>query len=394
MICRTPEAANELLTISGGLSLLLQIAEEQGTTTAIGARLPQPATLSAPPIDSAATAGLTAARALATVLWLAPADSLGIGLAPGESGRGAAFDVLSMGGLKWVLALAEQSSSPADHLLVSRALATMCHSLPDLELQRYFLTLQASYNRHKHDTPVGTLVGSLKKMLVWQRQYSNHATEQDMFMSKDCIRECFAAFWALAKKEPSLAARLSLVRALCEELLRGGTTDKEVLRQARSCLYLLDPENPAALLSAAESEALPENWSPFTSRNQEHVEVPLPSNSPEANMCEWLINANIHKHGGARGRTSTGKEPSRFRVLSVRRIQNRPLFVNYAHRRSQMLAKYADSLQFTDGNEWLQGADRAVLTDEVLQKVGFGNHLLDRRVNEVRAPISSGSSPH
>ena len=95
-VCETPGAANELLAKRGGLGLLLETAEiEDGGEAVAGA----------------------AARALATVLWQAPGDSLGLGLAPGDSGKGAAYDVLQRGGLKWVLMLAARSASPADHLL-------------------------------------------------------------------------------------------------------------------------------------------------------------------------------------------------------------------------------------------------------------------------------------
>ena len=38
-------------------------------------------------------------------------------------------------------------------------------------------------------------------------------------MCQDSVRECFTAFSTLAK-EPTRAVRLSIVRAMCEELLR------------------------------------------------------------------------------------------------------------------------------------------------------------------------------
>ena len=85
-------------------------------------------------------------------------------------------------------------------------------------------------------------------------------------------------------------------------------------------------------------------------------------------------------------------------MLSVRRIQDRALFTNYAHRRAQLLAKYSDSLSFTAGNEWLQRPGKGVLTDAVLDQLqlqgsgGGGLGSLDRRVNEKLLFHGTGNS--
>ena len=64
-----------------------------------------------------------------------------------------------------------------------------------------------------------------------------------------------------------------------------------------------------------------------------------------------------------------------FVVNRAVRIQNMPLWRDYAHRREAMVAKYGDALAHSDANEWL--STRPILT-ATNQVVG----LLERRANE------------
>jgi hypothetical protein len=106
------------------------------------------------------------------------------------------------------------------------------------------------------------------------------------------------------------------------------------------------------------------------------VECEIQRGSWEWMMLEQQMNANIHKHGSKYGTVpGSGKDPRSFPMVRAVRIQNLPLWRDYAHRRETMLAKYGDALAHSDANEWL--STRPILT-ATNQVVG----LLEHRANE------------
>jgi hypothetical protein len=87
----------------------------------------------------------------------------------------------------------------------------------------------------------------------------------------------------------------------------------------------------------------------------------------------------------------SGGDPKSFPLVRAVRIQNLPLWRDYAHRKEAMLAKYGnDALAHSDANEWLRTRPILTATNQV-------TGLLERCVNEhylfhVR-PSASNSPP-
>jgi hypothetical protein len=122
-------------------------------------------------------------------------------------------------------------------------------------------------------------------------------------------------------------------------------------------------------------QVVPHYWKP-QSANQQTVEWEVERGSWEWMMLEQQMNANIAQHGSRFGTVpGSGKEPRSFPMVRAVRIQNIPLWRDYAYRRQAMIAKYGDALAHSDANEWL--STRPILT-ATNQVVG----LLERRVNE------------
>lgn len=57
------------------------------------------------------------------------------------------------------------------------------------------------------------------------------------------------------------------------------------------------------------------------------------------------------------------KDPRSFPIVRAVRIQNMPLWRDYAHRREELVAKYGDALAHSDANEWL--TTRSVCSPEL-----------------------------
>jgi hypothetical protein len=326
---------------------------------------------------------LDAAAALANILWLSPnvastepAPNLFDELAPSSF----TDIILERNALRWILILAKSSDAPADHLLVVRAISTLCHTLPQQRLQDTVLHMSPGYDEHVYEGPIDTLVASVRKMLTRHRHPG--LLESDLRKCQDAMRECFQTFRTLAKSRQN-HTQLAGVRTLCEHLLSQAMHSEDVVQQARTVMILLDPDNPAAhRVDGGLSAVRPEHW---TKDGQDHVEVELSRGSPEFQMCEQLINGNIAQHGGAMGRTpGTLEDPASFRVVRVVRIQDRHLYREYQHKRSSLRSKYADSLQFVDGSEWITDG-KPILTDTILKNHQDVAHVcgrLDEKVNE------------
>lgn len=326
---------------------------------------------------------LDAARAIAQVLWMAEqAQDI-------DGGGGATQNLIEGGGVHSVLRLAAQSIAVDDTLLVAKALNALCQ---DEKTQADVLQITASHSggnagthseegRVNHDSVIRTLIK------LERNAHSQSRTVYDQHC--EVKREIWQALQSLsAQQRNHTRLKSDGVGTLCIERCAdsdlGSTQTSEADSLARQVLQQLDPNADQTVLAAAYRPAkqlvprgvvVPHYWKP-QSTNQQMVECEIQRGSWEWMMLEQQMNANIHKHGSKYGTVpGSGKDPRSFPMVRAVRIQNLPLWRDYAHRRETMLAKYGDALAHSDANEWL--STRPILT-ATNQVVG----LLEHRANE------------
>ena len=328
---------------------------------------------------------LDASRAIAQVLWMGePAQHV--------HGRGGATrDLIEGGGVHSVLRLAAQSIAVEDTLMAAKALNTLCQ---DENIQAELLQITAIQSVSGHNTGRRSEEGSIShdsliRTLI-KLERNAHAQSRMVYdQHGEVKREIWQAFLSLSAQQRNHTRLKSdgvgtLCVERCAENRLAESQTSEVNGLARQVLLQLDPSADNKLLAAAypatqhvaaQGVVVPHYWKP-QSTNQQTVEWEVERGSWEWMMLEQQMNANIAQHGSRFGTVpGSGKDPRSFPMVRAVRIQNIPLWRDYAYRREAMIAKYGDALAHSDANEWL--STRPILT-ATNQVVG----LLERRVNE------------